>query len=274
MRSIWTGTVSFGLVNIPVRLYVASEEHGLDLDMLHKKDMSPVRYVRVCKADGREVPYEEIVKGYEYQKGDYVVLTDEDFKRAAVRKTYTIEIVRFVAEGEIDSIYFEKPYYLEPDKGGEKAYALLREALRKAKKVGVAKFVLRNREHLGVVKPEDRVIVLNTLRYKSDIREAEGLKLPAGEAAKGKEVDMALQLIDQLTEPFNPGEFKDTYAEQLKRVIEEKIKGRPVTAQGEAPLPTAVPDLMAALKASLKGRGSNRVHSGGAARKEKAKAER
>jgi DNA end-binding protein Ku len=251
MRSIWTGTISFGLVNIPVRLYVASEEHGLDLDMLHKKDLSPVRYVRVCKAEGHEVPYEDIVKGYEYQKGDYVVLTNEDFKRAAVRKTYTIDIVRFVSEGEIDSIYFEKPYYLEPDKGAERAYALLREALRKSKKVGLARFVLRNREHLGVVKPEEKVIVLNTLRYKDEIRDADDLKLPTAEAGRGKEVDMALQLIDQLTEPFRPEEFKDTYAQDLKHLIAEKVKGKTPAAEGEAPSPTAVPDLMAALKASL-----------------------
>jgi DNA end-binding protein Ku len=271
MRSIWTGTVSFGLVNIPVRLYVASEERGLDLDMLHKKDLSPVRYVRVCKADGREVPYEEIVKGYQYRKGDYVVLTEDELKKASVQKTYSVDIVRFVDETEIDTIYFEKPYYLEPDKGAEKAYALLREALRRAKKVGVARFVLRNREHLGVVKPEGRVIVLNTLRYKAAIRDAEDLKLPASEAAKGKELDMALQLIDQLTEPFKPEEFKDTYVEDLKRLIDEKVKGRPLTAAGEAPAPTAVPDLMAALKASLKGRGSNRAHSGPAGRGRKTK---
>jgi DNA end-binding protein Ku len=157
MRAIWSGALSFGLVNIPVKLYSATAGMGLDLTMLHKKDISPIRYARICRADGKEIPYEDIVKGYEYQKGDYVILTDEDFKKASVEKTKAIEIESFVKESEIDPIYFEKPYYLEPEKGAQKAYALLRESLKKSKKIGLAKFVLRNREHLAAIRPKAKL---------------------------------------------------------------------------------------------------------------------
>src|SRR5215211_1486354 len=142
MRALWTGSLSFGLINIPMKLYSATQEHGLNFDMLHKKDLSPIRYARICKADGKEIPYKDIVKGYEYQKGDYVVLVEEDFKRANIKKTKSIEMIEFTKESEINPLYYEKPYYLEPDKGADKAYVLLREALLKSKKVGIAKFVL------------------------------------------------------------------------------------------------------------------------------------
>jgi DNA end-binding protein Ku len=211
MRAIWTGALSFGLVNIPVRLYSATSGTGLEFDMLHKKDLSPIRYARVCRADGKEVPYEEIVKGYEYKKGDYVVLTDEDFKKAAPRRTKTVDIFDFVKEDEIDSVYFEKPYYLEPDKGAGKAYSLLREALKKSKKVGLAKFVLRNKEHLAVIKPFGKVVVLNQLRFNDEIRPPEGLDLPGEKVAKGKEIEIALALIDHLTSHFKPEDYKDDY---------------------------------------------------------------
>ncbi|MGQ0644991.1 MAG: non-homologous end joining protein Ku [Elusimicrobiota bacterium] len=250
MRALWTGSIGFGLVNIPVRLYTAIEPQSLDLDMLHKKDLSPVRFARVCREDGREVPWEDIVKGYQVRKGDYIVLNEEDFKKADARKTGSIEILQFCREQEIETHYFEKPYYLEPEKGGQRAYALLREALRRSGKAGVAKFVLRNREHLAVLKPEDDVLVLNTLRFQSEIR-APDLNLPARAPAKGKELDMALKLIEQLTEPFRPEDYRDTYTDKLKKIIEEKSKGRTPAAKGEEPAPTRVPDLMAALRASL-----------------------
>lgn len=251
MRAIWSGSLSFGLVNIPVKLYSGSESRaGIELNMLHKKDLSPIRYARICREDGQEVPFDEIVKGYEYQKGDYVVLTDEDFAEANVKRTKSVEIVEFVHEEEIDTRYFEKPYYLEPDRGADKPYALLREALKKSKKVAVAKFVLRNREHLAVVKPLGKVIVLNQMRFPSDIREPAGLKLPE-ESATDQEIKMALALIDQLTQPFIAEDFHDTYTEEIEKLIEAKVKGKKPAPAGKAPEDTKVKDLMATLKASL-----------------------
>lgn len=253
MRAIWTGSLSFGLINIPIRLYSATAtEDKLSFDMLHKTDLSPIRYARICRADGKEIPYEDIVKGYEYRKGDYVVLTDEDFKNAYPKKTKTVDIVDFAKETEIDSIYYEKPYYLEPDKGAGKAYALLREALKKSKKVGVAKFVLRNKEHLAVIKPFGKAIVLNQLRFKEEIRKPEGLNLPESSQARGKEVEMALALIEQLSEPFKPDDYKDTYHQELKKVIAAKAKGKKFkTPKEEEPVPTEIVDLVAMLKQSL-----------------------
>jgi DNA end-binding protein Ku len=252
MRAIWTGALSFGLINIPIRLYSATAtEERLSFDMLHKKDLSPIRYARVCRTDGKEIPYQDIVKGYEYKEGDYVVLTDEDFKKASPRKTKTIDILDFAKETEIDTIFYEKPYYLEPDKGAEKAYALLREALKKSKKVGVASFVLRNKEHLAVIKPYGRAILLNQLRFQEELRKPEGLNLPEASKARNKEIDMALALIDQLSEPFKPEEYKDTYKRELKKVIEAKAKGKKLKVKEKVPEPTDVVDLVAMLKASL-----------------------
>jgi DNA end-binding protein Ku len=261
MRAIWTGAISFGLVNIPIRLYSATEERGLHFDMLHKKDLSPIRYARVCRLDGREIPYEDIVKGYEYQNGDYVVLVDEDFKKANIRKTKTIDIEEFVSEEEIDPLYFTKPYYLEPDKGAEKAYAVLREALHKSKKVGIAKFVLRNREHLAAIKAQGDLIVLNQMRFQEEIREPDELNLPDKKTARGKEIDMALQLIDQLSEPFKPEQFRDEYTQELKKVIEQRAKGKIPKAKGKAPQPTKVPDLLNVLRKSLKNQQRNQQYS-------------
>ncbi len=251
MRSIWTGALSFGLVNIPIRLYSATAGRGLELDMLHKKDLSPIRYARVCRADGKEIPYEDIVKGYEYQKGDYVILTDEDFKKANVEKTKAIEIESFVKSADIDPIYFEKPYYLEPDKGAEKAYALLRESLKKSKKIGIARFVLRNREHLAAIRPDGKVLVLEQMRFDDDIRPVDDLKLPDAKKAGNKEIEIALALIDQLTEHFDPKKYKDTYTAELKKVIDAKAKGKPIKAKGREPQATEVADIMAMLKKSL-----------------------
>jgi DNA end-binding protein Ku len=252
-RPIWTGALSFGLINIPVRLHSATAtEDQLDFDMLHKKDLTPIRYARVCRSDGKEVPYEDIVKGYEYRKGDYIVLTSEDFKSASPKKTKTVDIIDFVKESEIDTIYYEKPYFLEPEKGSEKAYLLLREALKKSKKVGVAQYVLRNKEHLGVIKPYGRVIVLDQLRYKDEIRKPAGLNIPETSNAKGKEITMALNLIDQLSEPFKPEEYHDTYKQDLKKMIAAKAKGKKFKSKEKEPEETEVVDLVAMLKASLK----------------------
>ena len=252
MRAIWTGSLSFGLVNIPVKLFSASESSaGLSFDMLHKEDLSPIRYARICREDGKELPWEEIVKGYEYQKGDYIVLTDEDFKKAAPEKTQAIDIVEFVDEKEIDLRYFEKPYYLEPDKKAGKPYALLREALTRSGKVGIAKFVMRNRERLAALKPVGKVLVLEQMRFQADLREPAGLNLPEATTEK-KEIEMALALIDQLTTHFVPEDFHDTYTEELEEIIESKARGKEIRpAKAAAVKNTEVKDLMATLKASL-----------------------
>lgn len=251
MRAIWSGAISFGLILIPVKLYTAVEEGGLDLDMLRKQDLCPIGYARVCRNTGEEVPYEDIVKGYQYKKGDYVVLEDEDFKRASVRKTQTIDIIEFVDHREIDAKLLAKPYYLEPTKQARKAYALLREALKKTGKVGVGRFVLRNREHLVTLKPEEDLIVLEQMRFVDEIKKPVGLDLPAKDEASDREIEIAIKLIDQLTEPFRAEEFHDTYREELKRVIDEKARGKPVKVEEEKLVPTEVPDLMARLRESL-----------------------
>lgn len=250
MRAIWSGAISFGLVNIPVKLYSGTDEHGLDFNMLHEEDLSPIKYVRVCRADGEEVPYDEIVKGYEYRKGDYVILTDQDFEKANLKKTKAIDIYDFVPESEIESVYFEKPYYLEPAVGAEKPYALLRQALEKSGKVGIAKYVIRNREHLGAIKPRENLIILEQLRFQGEIRDHQELKLP-GEIAEASELKIALALIDQLSSHFDPSQYKDTYVTEVKEIIEEKVKGNEIRPKGEAPRPTEVKNLMEMLKKSL-----------------------
>ncbi|HKB84847.1 MAG TPA: Ku protein [Ignavibacteriaceae bacterium] len=251
MRAIWSGTISFGLVNIPVRLFSGSESHTLDLDMLRKDDLCPVKYARVCRSDGKEIPYENIVKGYKYKKGDYVVLEKEDFEKANVEKTNSIDIQEFVKENEVDTIFYEKPYYLEPDKGGDKPYALLREALKKSKKVGIANFVMRNREHIAVLKPYGDLLLLNQLRYHDEIRDSEELNLPGSKVVNDKELKMALSLIDQSTAKFKPKDYKDTYIEDLKKIIESKAKGKTPKAKGKSPQPSNVIDMMTLLKKSL-----------------------
>ncbi len=251
MRAIWSGTISFGLVNIPVRLFSGSESHTLDLDMLRKDDLCQVKYARVCRSDGKEIPYENIVKGYEYREGDYIVLEKEDFEKANVEKTKSIDIREFVKENEVDTIFYEKPYYLEPDKGGDKPYALLREALKKSKKVGIADFVMRNREHIAVLKPYGDILLLNQLRYYDEIRDTDELNLPDSKVIKDKELKMALSLIDQSTSKFKPKEYKDTYIEDLKKIIESKAKGKTPKAKGKSPQPSKVIDMMTLLKKSL-----------------------
>lgn len=252
MRTMWTGSLSFGLVNIPVRLFSATQSNRIDFDMLHKTDLSPIRYAKVCREDGQEVPYEEIVKGVEYGDGHYIVLSDEDFDRANVKKTKTIEIISFADMSEVDPIYFEKPYYLGPDKGADKAYVLLREALRKSGKVGITKFVLRNREHLAIVRPYENLIILGQMRFADEVRDVDGVKAPAEADVSSKEIDMAISLIDQLAEPFDIAAYHDTYQEELQRVIAEKAEGKVPKAKGEAPRPAGeVKDLMSLLKASL-----------------------
>lgn len=253
MRPIWNGSISFGLINIPVRMFSgANPREGIDLDMLHKEDKGPIRYARICRKDGQEIPWDDIVKGYEYAEGDYLVLTQKDLEALDAKKTQTIDIQQFIHEQDVDIRYFEKPYYLEPVKGGEKAYALLRMSLEKSKKLALAKFVMHEREHIAVIKPVGRALVLDQMRFPSDLREPTALNLPADTAVSKAEIDMALKLVEQETKPFIAEDLRDTYTEELEDILEKKAKGMKQPTSTHAPEKTAAADIMAALKASLK----------------------
>jgi DNA end-binding protein Ku len=253
MRSIWTGAIGFGLVNIPIKLYSAVQDSELDLDMLDKKDHANIKFKRVNENTGKEVPWGNIVKGYKLDDR-YVVLDDEDFKKASPEKTKIIEIKEFVDEKEIDGMYYEVPYYMEPDKSGGKAYLLLRDALRKTGKVGFGSFVMRNKEELVLIKPHENILILNRIRWAQEIRSTEEIKLPSGES-KPAELKMAIELIKQLTGPFDITSYKDTYSDALLKLIKAKAKGG---KQTKSPLrivhTTKSSDLLSQLQASLKGK--------------------
>ena len=255
MRPIWNGTISFGLVSIPVHMYsAANPREGIDLDMLHKADHAPIRYARICRKDGEEIPWQDIVKGYEYRDGDYIVLSQKELEALDAKKTQTIDIMQFASEADIDSRYFEKPYYLEVGNGGEKAYALLRTALERSGKVALAKFVMHEHEHIAAIKPVGRTLVLNQLRYPSDLCEPGALHFPTDKDLTEKEIDMALKLVKQETKPFIPEDLHDTYTEELEELIKAKAKGKKIPKTTPAHEQTATTkDLMQALKASLKG---------------------
>ncbi len=253
MRPIWSGALSFGLINIPIQLYSGTTDRGISFDMLHKKDLSPIRFARMCKAEEKEVPWEEIVKGYEYEKGEYVVLTEEDFVKASPKRTKTLEISCFCDEAEIDSMLFEKPYFLEPGKGAGKTYLLLNEALKKAGKVAVATYVLHTKAHVGMIKPYGRGLILNQLRFESELKKFEEIELPVAKI-QPKELETAIKLIDQLTESFDASQYKDTYTDDVKALIEEKLNKKPrkkKAAAEEVQEFTPVEDIMSKLKASL-----------------------
>lgn len=251
MHSLWQGALNFGLVNIPVKLYSATDEVGLDLDMLHKTDMSPIHYARICKKEEKEIPYDNIIRGFKVAKGKYVPLTPEDFANATVKKTKTIAVEQFVRTSEIDPIYMEKSYYLEPDKNAEVPYALLREALQKTKKVGVATFVLRHREMLAIVHPLHNTLVLTQLRFQKEIRPAAKLRIP-GAAKRGRELSLAVKLIEDRTATFDAKKYKDTYIQSLRNVIKQKSQGKVFRMKETAhESPTTAHNLMIALKASL-----------------------
>ncbi len=251
LRALWKGSISFGLVNIPVRMYTASHEREFKFVMLHEKDHSQIRYARICKTEEREVPWEEIIKGYEYQSGEFVILNDEDFSKANLTRSKSIEIVDFVKESDIDTIYYSKPYYLEPEKNAGSPYSLLREALRKSKQVGVARYIIHNHEHIGVIKPYGEMIVLNELRYDNEVVPSTDFNIPEKKRVSAKELEVAIQLIDHLTTSFDPTKYKDTYAEEIHKIIKQKAKGRKVRPKGQEPIPSKVQDIMSLLKASL-----------------------
>ena len=252
MRSFWNGSIGFGLVNIPIRLYRAVNDRPMKSHYLHKKDLSPVRFARICKEENVEIPFDEIVRGYETESGELVPLSEDEVKKASGGKSDLIEILHFVEDDEIDLLYAETPYYLEPEKRARKSYALLREALERSGKAAIARYTLRTRPSLGVIKPKGDVLFLAQLRYPEEVRDAGELDMPAkGDVAK-KELDMALTLVDQLTQKFNPDEYEDTFTTSLQAMISKKQKGQRLpkkTKRGEG---AEVLDLMAALRESLK----------------------
>src|SRR6266850_1619669 len=227
-RGLWKGAISFGLVNVPVELYSAHKRSAeLDLTMLDKRDLAPVGYQRVNKASGKEVPWEDVVKGYEYEDGKYVVLSEEDFRRANPEATKTVDIVAFVELAEIAPIYFETPYYLGPGKRGEKAYALLRDAMAKAGKAGIATVVIRTKQYLAALIPRDEALVLNTLRYHKELKKPEDLEIPEklkGVKVTSKELEMALRLIEEMADEWQPEKYHDTYHEDLLKSVEQTHK--------------------------------------------------
>jgi DNA end-binding protein Ku len=254
MRAIWKGSISFGLVNIPIALYPATRKEELKFRLLRKTDLSPVNYKRVAEKDGREVPWDQIVKGYEYEKGKYVVLKEEDFQRVDLEATQTVDIKDFVDLDEIDPMFFYKPYYLEPQKGGDKAYALLRDSLKENNKVGIAKVVIKTRQYLAGVKPEDGALVLELMHFADELADAEKLHVPSKVDVGKREMTMAKALIDSMSSKWNPEKYRDDYREALMEVIEEKVEagGREIeTKPKKAPKPTKVIDLVEVLQQSL-----------------------
>ena len=272
-RALWKGAISFGLVNVPVELYPAEERKGFSFSMLDKRDLSPVGYKRYNKSTGKEVEWGDIIKGYEYEKDQYVVLSPEDFRRADVKGSQTVDIKAFVPADEVPAHFYETPYYLAPGKRGEKVYALLRETLKSMGKVAIAQVVIRTTQHLAAVVPEGKLLMLITMRYADELRKTEGIELPAeGMKAAGvtpKEVELAKRLIEDMSGHWDPSEFHDTYHEDLMRRIDEKIKAgetemitEPEKGERPAKQTAQVIDLTELLRQSLGGGRKERAASG------------
>src|SRR5438477_1084353 len=255
MRAIWKGSISFGLVNIPIALFPATRKEDLRFRLLRSKDLSPVNYKRVAEADGKEVPWDEIVKGYEYEKGKYVVLKDEDFQRVDLEATQTVDIQDFVEQEEIDPVFFYKPYYLEPQKGGDKAYVLLRDTLQKTGKVGIAKVVIKTRQYLAGVKAENNVLVLELMHFAEELADPDKLHVPKKIEPGKREVDMATALVNSMSSKWDPKKYRDDYRDALMEVIDEKVEagGKELEEKPKkkAPPSTKVIDLVAVLQESL-----------------------
>jgi DNA end-binding protein Ku len=274
-RAMWKGSIAFGLVNIPIELYSAVRDHRPRFRLLHAKDESPVHYERVCQSEGKPVAWEDLVKGYEYQKGQFVVLTKDDFKTAALEKTKTIDILDFVEPEQVDERYFETPYYLQPGKGADRAYALLREAIRESGRIGVAKIILRDAQHLAAVEVIDDALVLTMMRFADELADLSEFRFPASQGIRPAELKMARQLIDNLAAGWDPEKYTDEYKTNLMKVIDGKLKGRKPKLQGrEGPQEPKVVDLMARLKASLESRGRSETRGRVAASKSKKGARR
>jgi DNA end-binding protein Ku len=260
MRAIWKGSISFSLVNIPISLYPATRREDLSFRMLRKSDLSPINYKRVAEADGKEVAWDEIVKGYEYEKGKFVILKEDDFRRADIEATQSVEIMEFVELSEIDPMYFDKPYYLEPQKKGAKAYALLRESLKRSGKVGIAKVVIKTRQHLAAVKPENDALVLELMHFSEELVEPGSLEFPGTREIGTRELDMATELISRMSGEWDPKKYTDDYRHAILDMIHKKI-----AHGGETPpedkstdrKPSKVIDLVSVLQESLAHAGKN-----------------
>lgn len=261
-HAIWSGAINFGLVTIPVKLQTAIRTKDLRFNFLHKKDEGRIKNVRVCSVEGEEVPWDEIVRGYEYEKGQYVILSDEDFDRVNPEATQSVDIVQFVELSEINPMYFDRPYYLEPDKRGKHAYALLREALVAENKVGIARVVIRSKEHLAALKPNGDALVLELMHFADEIVEQETYEFPAKEKPAPNEMKVAKMLIDTMSEPFDPSKFHDKYREEVMGMIEARVAGKEVPkAKTKAATRGKVVNLMDVLQRSLeqsKGRRAGR----------------
>ncbi|HEX6592302.1 MAG TPA: Ku protein [Moraxellaceae bacterium] len=261
MRSLWKGAISFGLIFIPVELFPADKEGRLDLDLLDRRDMAPVGYQRINKRTGKPVERGDVVKGYEYEEGRYVLLSDEEIRAANPKKAHTIDLLAFVAAEEIPLPYFEKPYSLQPGKGGEKVYVLLQEALRKSGRIGIAEIVLRSRQYLAAIVAEPEGLLLITLRYAHELAlfEAGSARSARSVGLAAKEITMAENLIDSMTEAWNPAAYRDTFHDDLLKLVETKVKGREthavaVAEEGDIPPPPSnVVDLVALLRKSVGG---------------------
>jgi DNA end-binding protein Ku len=270
-RPLWKGAVSFGLVHVPVILASAENRNNFDLTMLDRRNMKPVGFKRYNKETEKEVGWDNIVKGYEYEKGRYVVLTENDFKRANVEATQTVDIMAFVDADEVAPTYFETPYYLAPDKRGEKGYALLRETLKASNKIAIATVVIRTRQYLAALIPSGNVIVLNTLRYQNELKSAKDLEVPSGNLKTSgispREIEMAKKLVEEMTEPWKPERYRDTYHDDLMKLIDERIKAGKTEIVTEAdegeekPARGEVIDLMALLKRSVQAKAQSSSHS-------------
>jgi DNA end-binding protein Ku len=276
-RAIWSGSISFGLLNVPVKLYSAVSKQTVRFRELREGDGSRVKHKRVAESDGKEVPYEKIVKGYEYAPDQYVVLSRDELSELDPKRTRAIEIQDFVDLDDIDPIYFEQPYYLGPDKGAERAYALLVQAMKEARKVAIARFVLRNKEHLAAIRPMDDALTLTTMRFHDEVSSPQDLDGEVFEEAKPKkpekrELEMAKQLIESLTSDFEPDKYRDEYREELLDLLERKAEGKEVvSAPSEELKPTKAPDLMAALEESLAAVKGEEADTDGKGSKAKAK---
>ena len=275
-RAIWKGSITFGLVNIPVGLYSAEKREEVSFHLLDRRNMARVRYRRVNEKSEKEVPWEETVRGYEYEEGQYVVLTDEDLRRASPEKTQTVDILDFVDLDDIDPRYFDKPYYLAPDKRGAKSYALLRETLRRSRKVGISTVVIRTKQYLAAVSVHEDVIVLDILRYSHELRDWNDLDLPKGkEGVSARELEMAERLVEGMVSQWDPGRYKDTYVEDMMAMIQRRVKAGQTEASPEPeeeekrPARGQVVDLMALLKQSVEKGGGEKKST--AARKAPAK---
>jgi len=259
-RAIWTGSLSFGLVNIPIEVHTAVRDQRPHFRMLHAKDRSPINFERICQKDGKSVAWNDIVKGYEYEKGHFVVLDKEDFAAAALEKTRRIDVLDFVEAQAIDDRYFDKPYYLTAKKGGEVAYALLREAMNESGKIGIAKFIMRETQHLAAVEGIGDALVLSTLRFADELVDTRSLSFPSGKNLKKTELNLAKTLVENLAAEWDPEKYRDDYQENLMRVIKAKMKGKEAKlVTDERPRDSNVIDLMERLRASLGQSGNGRI---------------